>query len=89
MSWDKLLLFWLAAVNLLAFVLCGLDKRYAKRGRWRIPERTLIGCAVAGGSAGLLLGMYLFRHKTKHPKFYIGVPAILLVELAAAWYFLK
>ena len=89
MNGTKALLLALAAVNLLAFFLCGLDKQYAKHVHWRIPERTLMLVSACGGSVGMLLGMSLFRHKTKHPKFYLGVPALLLLQLAAAWYFLK
>ena len=84
------LLVYLAAANLLALLLCGLDKSYAKReGHRRIPERTLLLTAALGGSIGMLLGMYRFHHKTKHAKFYIGVPVILLLQLLAAWYLLK
>ena len=57
---------WLAAVNVLAFVLFGLDKWFAVRGMWRISERTLFTVALLGGTAGALLGMSAFRHKTRH-----------------------
>ena len=59
-----------------------LDKRRAIKNRWRIPEATLMGVAAVGGSLGVLLGMRLFRHKTRHPKFYLGVPALLVLHLA-------
>ena len=76
----------LAAVNLLAFVLMGVDKSRARRGAWRIPEKALFLAALLGGSVGSLLGMYAFRHKTKHLSFVIGLPVILLLQLAAcAW----
>ena len=71
----------LLAVNLAAFLLFGLDKWQAKNHRWRVPERTLLLFAAAGGSAGALLGMYLFHHKTNKPKFYLGVPAILALQV--------
>lgn len=58
------------------------DKLKAKRGAWRIPENTLIVAAALGGSIGALMGMYLFRHKTKHIKFTLGIPAILMVQIA-------
>ena len=58
-----------------------LDKLKAKKNAWRIPERTLLMIAILGGSVGSLLGMYLVRHKTKHPKFTIGVPLILAVQV--------
>jgi len=57
------------------------DKRKAKKKAWRIPEATLMGIAALGGSLGCLLGMYTFRHKTKHLKFTLGVPALLLLQI--------
>ncbi|MBQ7565968.1 MAG: DUF1294 domain-containing protein [Oscillospiraceae bacterium] len=77
---------YLILINALGLVLMLLDKRYAIQGKRRIPEATLMGVAAVGGSVGVLLGMYLFRHKTKKPKFYVGVPLILLAQ-AAVWYF--
>lgn len=79
---------YLIGINVLTFLLYGIDKWKARRGKWRIPEDTLIWLAIAGGSIGALLGMYLFRHKTKHKKFTLGVPAILLVQGALAFFFL-
>ena len=73
---------WLAAVNVLAFVLFGLDKWFAVRGMWRISERTLFTVALLGGTAGALLGMSAFRHKTRHKIFTLGMPAILLLQSA-------
>lgn len=72
---------YLAVVNLAAFALMGVDKRRAKRGAWRIPERTLFLPAILGGSPGAILGMQVFRHKTRHRQFMIGMPLILLVQL--------
>ena len=60
---EKYILLWLAGINLLALVLCGIDKWKARRDRWRIPEKTLFLSAILGGSIGLLVGMHLFRHK--------------------------
>lgn len=74
----------LAAVNLLAFVLMGVDKSKARRGAWRIPERVLFLAAIAGGSVGAIAGMFAFRHKTKHLRFVLGLPLILLLQLTAA-----
>lgn len=73
---------WLAAVNVLAFVLFGLDKWFAVRGMWRISERTLFTVALLGGTAGALLGMAVFHHKTRHKTFTLGMPAILLLQSA-------
>ena len=81
---------YLILINAAAFVLMLMDKRKAIRHVWRIPERTLIGSAALGGSIGALAGMYTFRHKTKHLKFTLGVPAILIAQLALAlWLILK
>ena len=63
---DKLLYLYLAAINAAAFVMMGADKRRARRGRWRISEKALFAAALAGGSAGAVLGMQIFRHKTRH-----------------------
>ena len=85
----RLLLYYLAAVNLLTFLAYGLDKRKAvrngqrsKRQSRRIPEASLLFLAIFGGSPAALLAMYLFRHKTKHKKFRYGVPVILLLQIA-------
>jgi uncharacterized membrane protein YsdA (DUF1294 family) len=78
------LLCYLLAVNLLAFVLMGADKSKARRGAWRIPEKVLFLSALAGGSVGAIAGMFAFRHKTKHLRFVLGLPAILLAQLIAA-----
>ena len=86
MKWILLLL---AAVNLLAFVLYGVDKLKAKKGAWRIPEATLLLVAFLGGSLGALLGMEIFRHKTKHAKFRILVPLFLILHIALAVYMVK
>lgn len=83
------LIMYLCIVNIIAFLLYGLDKQKAKMNRWRIPEKVLLGVAVAGGSVGAFIGMRMFRHKTKKPKFYIGVPVIFLLQVAAIAYFFK
>lgn len=75
------LFYYLAFINVLAFSLMGCDKRRARRGAWRISERTLFLCALLGGSLGSMLGMRLFRHKTKHRSFTIGIPLILAFQL--------
>ncbi len=72
---------WLCVANLAALILFGVDKKRAKEGRWRIPEKTLFLSAILGGSIGAILGMHLFRHKTKHWYFRYGLPAILLVQI--------
>ena len=77
---------YLIGINILTFLIFGADKWKAKRDKWRIPEDTLIWLAIVGGSVGALLGMYLFRHKTKHRKFQIGIPVILLVQLGLLYF---
>ena len=81
MRWY-LLAGWLAAVNLAAFCLMGIDKRRAKRDRWRIRESTLFLSAALGGSVGAILGMWVFHHKTRHWYFVVGMPLILIAQLA-------
>lgn len=68
-------------INLLAFILMGIDKDRAKRGAWRVPERVLFLAAVFGGSAGAVAGMRAFRHKTKRWYFRLGMPFILALQL--------
>ena len=73
---------YLTAINILLFALMGIDKYKAKRGLWRIPEKTLFLTAALGGSVGGILGMKTFRHKTRHNSFKYGFPAILIAQLA-------
>lgn len=85
----KYLLTYLFLINAVGFVLMLADKQKARRRRWRIPEATLMGVALLGGSIGSLLGMYTFRHKTKHIKFTLGIPVILVLQIFAAVFFLS
>lgn len=73
----------MAAVSLLEFCLYGADKGAAKRGARRIPERVLLGLAWCGGAAGAMLGMFVFRHKTKKPLFLFTNTAALVLHIAA------
>ena len=82
----KYLLIYLLIINALGYTLMLVDKRKARHNRWRIPEVTLMTVAALGGSVGSLIGMYTVRHKTKHPKFTLGIPLILAVQLAALAY---
>ena len=83
----KYFLIYLSLVNLLGFFAMFLDKRKAKKNKWRIPEKTLFLLALIGGSLGTTLGMHTFRHKTKHWYFKFGMPAILAIQLILAFYF--
>ena len=68
-------------MNLVGFFIMGLDKRRAKLKEWRIEEKTLFMIAILGGSIGSILGMKVFRHKTKHKKFTFGMPFIILIQI--------
>lgn len=68
-------------MNIIAFYMFWQDKRNARKGWWRIPENTLLGVAFIGGSLGALLGMYIFRHKTKHWKFKVLIPLFLIIHV--------
>lgn len=85
---PKAVLLWLAAINLIAFALMGLDKWKARRGAWRIPEKTLFLAALLGGALGGTVGMHLFHHKTRHWYFRFGFPFLLILQLLAAGWLL-
>lgn len=74
---------YLIIINLVAFVLMGIDKRKAVKKKWRIPEKTLFLSAILLGSIGANIGMKVFRHKTKHMSFVIGIPVILVIQIIA------
>ena len=81
---------YLAVINLATFIVYGADKRRARKGKWRVPERTLFLLPLLGGSVGALLGMLVFHHKTRHWYFVWGIPAILLAQIAlAVWLLTK
>ncbi|WP_271813200.1 DUF1294 domain-containing protein [Clostridium beijerinckii] len=77
----KILFTYLLIINLLGFLIMLIDKQRAIHKEWRIPEKNLIGISILGGSIGMLIGMSSFRHKTKHKKFTLGVPFILLMQI--------
>lgn len=79
-----ILAIYLVLINIAAFAAYGMDKRKAKRNEWRTPESVLLLLAAAGGSVGAYAGMQFFRHKTKHLKFTLGVPAIFIVQVVLA-----
>lgn len=81
---KSILIVWLVAINVVAFVVYGVDKWKSKRSRWRIPEATLLLLAAIGGSVGAWLGMRVWHHKTQHNKFRYGIPVILAAQIAIA-----
>ncbi len=82
------ILIYLSVINLAGFLSMGLDKSKARRNKWRIPEATLFLFAIFGGSIGCLLGMRTFHHKTQKPRFYIGIPIILGIQVVILLYFI-
>ena len=81
----KYLWLYLCTINAFSFLLMLIDKQKAKKNKWRIPEKTLLGVCLIGGSVGGLISMHLFRHKTKHLRFRLGIPLMLIAQLAAAY----
>lgn len=84
-----LIMIYITIINIAAFCLYGIDKYKAKNNKWRIPESTLLALAAAGGSFGAFASMYLFRHKTRKWKFSAGIPLLMAVHAALAYYLLK
>ena len=84
-----ILCLYLALINAAAFALMLADKHRARKKKWRIPESTLMASALLGGSLGALAGMYTARHKTRHPKFTVGIPLILALQLLAGILFIS
>lgn len=82
----NMILGYLLIINAIAYLLMLVDKQKAKKNLWRIPESTLLTAAALGGSIGMLIGMYTVRHKTRHLKFTLGVPAILALQIAAVYF---
>ena len=80
------LAYYLLAINVVTFIVYGIDKYKAKKAKWRIPEATLLLLAVLGGSIGAWMGMKVWHHKTMHKKFKYGIPAILLIQIALMAY---
>jgi uncharacterized membrane protein YsdA (DUF1294 family) len=81
-------IYYLIGINAWSFFIMGYDKLKAKQKKRRIPERQLFLYAIIGGSIGAFVGMRVYRHKTKHPSFQYGIPAIIFLQLAAAVYYL-
>ena len=84
----KVILIYLFIMNAAGFLVMTADKLFAQSGAWRVPERSLLGISVIGGSIGVLLAMYTVRHKTQHLKFTLGIPAILALQVVIALWIL-
>ena len=82
----NIILYYLLAVNIATFLLYGIDKYKAKKGRWRISEVTLLTMAAIGGSIGAWAAMRLWHHKTMHKKFKYGIPVIIIMQIALVAY---
>ena len=79
---------YLLIMNIVGFFFMGIDKKRAKKNQWRIPEKHLFLIAILGGSIGSIIGMKVFRHKTKHTSFQIGMPCIFILQIGILMYFL-
>lgn len=77
----KNIIIYLIIINLIAFLAMSIDKKKAQKGKWRIKESTLLILALIGGSIGAISGMYIFHHKTQKPRFYIGFPIIIILQI--------
>lgn len=73
--------YYLGVINIIGLTIMGIDKQKARQGKYRIPEATLWTVAIIGGAVGATIGMYFFRHKTKHTNFKIGLPILALIDL--------
>ena len=82
-------IYYLGLINIISFMVYGIDKLKAKQGKWRIPEATLLLLAIIGGSIGAWCGVKVWHHKTLHKKFRYGIPLIIAIQIAMTWYLLK
>ena len=83
---KNIFLFYFTLINIIAFITIFIDKQKAKKRKWRIKESTLFLISLIGGSLGTLLGMYTFHHKTKHKKFTLGIPFIILIQIIIIYF---
>ena len=83
---KNLFIIYLILINFFGFIIMFIDKKRAIKNKWRIKEQTLFLVAILGGGLGDLIGMYTFHHKTKHIKFIIGIPTIIILELVLFYY---
>ena len=82
-------IYYLGLINIISFMVYGIDKLKTKQGKWRIPEATLLLLAIIGGSIGAWCGVKVWHHKTLHKKFRYGIPLIIAIQIAMIWYLLK
>ena len=87
MSFTQIAVIYLIVINILGFLVMGLDKHKAKMAERRIPENTLFMFTILGGGVGTIAGMYVFHHKTKKMKFKVGMPLVLILEILIFVYF--
>lgn len=87
---DIAIIGYFVLINIVTFIIYALDKNRARKDKYRIPEKHLVLLGVLGGSGGALMSMSVFRHKTQHKKFYLGIPLIILLQvvLSIVIYFL-
>ena len=78
---NKYIIFYLVIINIFEFIIMGLDKLLAIKHKYRIPEFTLLFFSAIGGSIGAIAGMYVFHHKTQKPRFYVGIPIIIILQI--------
>ena len=83
---SYLITYYILAINVITFVIYGIDKLKAKKGKWRTPEACLLGLAVIGGSIGAYLGIKVWHHKTLHKKFKYGIPGIIILQIACIYF---
>lgn len=83
---SELITYYILGINVIAFIIYGIDKLKAKKGKWRIPEATLLLFAIMGGSIGAWLGIKVWHHKTMHKKFKYGIPIILALQVGIFLY---
>lgn len=83
---EVCVLYYLAAINVVTFIVYGIDKLKAKKGKWRIPEASLLLLAIIGGSIGAWCGVKVWHHKTRHKKFKYGIPLIVAIQIGLCSY---
>ncbi|MBO5919797.1 MAG: DUF1294 domain-containing protein [Bacteroidales bacterium] len=81
--------YYLVLINVITFMVFGIDKFKAKKGKWRIPESTLLLLAIVGGSVGAWSGLKVWHHKTQHKKFKYGIPLIIIIQIGLCLYLIK